>query len=50
MPSDPMVIAVLQAIVDSNAKQQNFDFLIFLMPKTVNILIGKIERSNQSVI
>jgi len=50
MPSDQMVIALLQAIVDSNLHQQKFEFLIYLMPKTVSILLGKIERSTQNVV
>ena len=40
-----MVVAVLQAIVNFNVQQQKFDFLIYLIPKTVTILLGKVERS-----
>jgi len=50
MPSDPMIVAVLQAIVDSNLHQQKFEFLIYLQAKTVRMLLGKIERSTQNVL
>jgi hypothetical protein len=45
MPSDPIVVALLQAIVEWNHGQQKYEFLIYLMPKTISIILGKIERS-----
>lgn len=45
-----MIVAVLQAIVDINLHHQKFEFLIYLQTKTTRILLGKIERSTQSVL
>ena len=45
MPADCMITAVLQAVIDNNIQANKFEFLIYLMPKSVSILLGKIERN-----
>ena len=48
MPLEASISTLLRCILNYNLQSQKYDFLVYLMPKTLPVLTGKLEKSIQA--